>query len=108
MINSLESYQIGMETLLKTQLAYYGEIDRQVVAAHEGGSAKDAEVLNTVEQLLPNTTAFGQAGWSAELQQFLRERARVSKPLLRSNPVQFPTFEGVVENWDAMTSEFFP
>src|SRR5690349_19327680 len=69
-----------METLLKQQLAYYGAIDDEVVAAQKGDSRKDAEIIATVERLLPNTTGFGQAGWFQELKQFLADNATRRSP----------------------------
>lgn len=122
MIDSLESYQAGMESLLKQQLAYYGAIDDEVVAAQKGNSRKDAEIVATVERLLPNTTGFGQAGWFQELKQFLADNAtrRSPKngavaPRALGQPGQrdvavaqtIPTFRDAISNWDALSNEYF-
>jgi hypothetical protein len=112
-----------MESLLKQQLAYYGAIDDEVVAAQKGESRKDAEIIDTVERLLPNTTGFGQAGWFQELKQFLADNATrrspkngaAAAPRALGQPGQrdvavaatIPTFNDAISNWNALSNEYF-
>ncbi len=77
-----------MLNLLHSQLAFYGAIDHAVVHAQQGGGENSDQVLRTVEAMLPGTTAFGQAGWYRELEDFANHhRVRTSDV-----PVTFPSF----------------
>lgn len=67
-----------MDLLRGYQLGLFGEIDRQVELAKAGDTELDRQVIATVENLLPNTTGFGQSGWYRELEAFFNEKARAN------------------------------
>ncbi|CAN5783788.1 hypothetical protein BH10ACT9_BH10ACT9_46360 [soil metagenome] len=79
-----------MDSVFAHQLGLFGEIDAEVVRARERGLPADLHVINAVERLLPNTTGYGQAGWYAELQQFLDKKCHRTDA---EKPVQLPTYE---------------
>ncbi|WP_167105823.1 hypothetical protein [Mycobacterium sp. DL592] len=59
-------------SILHSQLSIYRAIDELVVSARLGThGAADRQLLATAAHLLPNSTGFGQAGWSGELEKFL-------------------------------------
>lgn len=80
-MNSLFGYQLGL----------FGEIDAEVVRARHRGNPTDLAIIDAVERLLPNTTGYGQAGWYAELQQFLDTKSH--RKAEAEKPVQLPTFD---------------
>lgn len=73
-----------MDLIRGYQLGLFGEIDRQVELAKAGDTDTDRQVIAAVENLLPNTTGFGQSGWYRELESFLNEQAR-------TNGIEAPT-----------------
>lgn len=79
-----------MHSIFGHQLGLFGEIDAEIVRARRGGSPADLEIIDAVEKLLPNTTGYGQAGWYAELQQFLGKKCQ---PAETEKPVQLPTYK---------------
>ena len=68
-------------------MALFGQIDQIAIDADKNPGPMNDAVLNTVENLLPNSTALGQRGWYGELQEFL------NNPKVRegSQPFAFPT-----------------
>ena len=78
-----------MPNLREYSMALFGQIDQIAIDADKNPGPMNDAVLNTVENLLPNSTALGQRGWYGELQEFL------NNPKVRegSQPFAFPTFE---------------
>ncbi len=73
---------------LHAQLAVFGAIDQEVVAAKKrlragasgDNAATDAAVIDMVEGFLPGTTRFGQHGWYAQLVTFLNAKSERPAP----------------------------
>jgi hypothetical protein len=73
---------------LHAQLAVFGAIDQEVVAAKKrlragasgDNAATDAAVIDMVEGFLPGTTRFGQHGWYAQLVTFLNAKSKRPAP----------------------------
>lgn len=77
-------------SIVHSQLAIYGAIDELVIEARTGGKGSNhRDVLDAAAKLLPNTTGFGEAGWSRELTQFIN-RAGI-RNADSTEPLTFPT-----------------
>ncbi len=85
---------MAIDDLLHSQVALFGEIDRQVVDARRGSTAADRAVVATAEAFLPGSTGFGQAGWLADLTAFLNGPAVHRSGGRR---VEFPAFADATE-----------
>jgi hypothetical protein len=88
-----------LPNLLQSQLAFFGAIDEAVLYAQDGGGPNPDAVLRTVEDLLPGTTGFAQAGWYRELEAFAN-RPEVLVGDVRE-VVRFPTVTQALKNLEA-------
>ena len=97
---------------LHSQLALFGAIDQEVVAAkarlREAPEGTDPEIDNAViglvEGFLPGTTRFGQHGWYEQLTNYLETRA-VRPPAQGSEVFKFPDLGDAIDELETNISE---
>ncbi len=80
-------------SILHSQIAVYGEIDKLVVEARKG--LLPNSVLPAVEAMLPNSTGFGEAGWFSELESFFN-REGIRNPDAQGR-MRFPDLAAATE-----------
>ena len=87
-----------MPNLRAYSMALFGQIDQIAIEADQDPSPANDAVLDTVGNLLPNSTGLGQRGWYSELQEFL------NSPKVRegSQPFAFPEFSEATEALSGM------
>jgi hypothetical protein len=83
-------------SILHSQLAIYRAIDDLVIQARRGAHGDaDRELLKTAAALLPNSTGFGEAGWSHELEEFINLHR--TEPVLDQSEPSFPELSAATE-----------